>query len=184
MGTQVRAGECDGGKCVPSTDFTTDYVTTELEECSTTVFLVQFDAEKGGSRESAFECNVGTSTNAPGASPKFWSNDLATCNVKHIGLPEWLTSEYSDTVNELCWAQDVGVTGVATNDFVDTDDVAAYEAAGGFCYDLDSSSSSNINLVVQDQNAVRGQSINDDSSLTWPSQVAFHENSIAELYEM
>jgi hypothetical protein len=182
--SQVRAGECVNNVCVPSPTFTSDFVTAELEECSTTAFLLQFDGNRGGSRKSNIKCNIGPSTNIAGASPKYESNDLATCTAKHIGLPEWRISEYSESVNSLCWSKDTGGTGVATNEFIAPADVAAYETAGGFCYDFDSGTESDITLVVEDQNAIRGQDINDDSSLSWPSNTGFNSNSIAEIYEM
>jgi len=183
--TQVTAGECDAGSgvCVPSTDFASTYITADLEECSTTAFIVTFESNIGGSRKNLFDCKIGADTNSDGASPRFESSALASCSSLHIGLPEWRVSPYSTGVNDLCWSQDTG-TGIATNEFVDVDDVDDYETGGGFCYDLDSATASDINLVVEDQNFVRARNVNDDNSISWPQTLLFSEYAITNMFEM
>eukprot|EP00750_Incisomonas_marina_P008257 INCI15396.1.p1 GENE.INCI15396.1~~INCI15396.1.p1 ORF type:complete len:568 (-),score=94.63 INCI15396.1:1949-3652(-) len=183
--TQVTAGECDSGGnvCVPSTDFTSTYVTAELEECSVAAFVISFDPGVGGSRKNLFSCQIGDNTNAPGASPRFESSALSTCSALHVGLPEWRTSPKSSGLNDLCWSRDAS-TGVAVNEFVHEDDVAAYEAAGGFCFDLDSGTASELNLIVEDQNANHAKLVGQSNGLSWPGLTLFSDNAITDLVDM
>ena len=184
--TQVTAGECDTatGLCVPSTKFRTTYVTAELEECSTAAFVVSFDTGKGGSKKNTFTCSVGESTNDDGVSPRYESSSLASCSVLHVGLPQWRLADQSSTgLYDLCWSRDAG-TGAAANEFVLQDNVAAYETAGGFCYDLDSATASDLNLVVEDQNVLFAKLPEAPRGLTWPSAPLFAASDVANVFEM
>lgn len=153
--SQVRSGVCTEGVCGVSEEYKAVFAQDAINECRVASWSIKFTAPLNAGTQSIFDCKHGVAESLDsGASPRFRSAGLASCQVAHTGVPEW---EYTDAATQelveshLCYETTDSLQTTAS--FVrDT------EAASGdydVCFRLNSPTDmvDDIGLVTADQSA-------------------------------
>jgi hypothetical protein len=161
--SQIRAGVCNEGLCGISDEYKAVMAQEAINECRVAAWTIKFSALLNTGTQSLFSCTHGSlDTFKDGASPRFLSAGIISCDIVRAGVPEWQLLDAGQNYEEGYLCYDTDDTLATTASFTTQDDAVdgmnstdSSSTNYDICFRLSSTNDlvDDINLVIADQNA-------------------------------